>query len=151
MNRTEDVHARQETHAKSQVKHEHVRVKVRLVVTIFGVEGKNGSWEAPSRIRENWRPLLPPVADLIWDITLCSWIEPDFDGVGPSVHDEIPATRAVERVAEGCVGWVWVGEGWVGVREKDTTPRVEVDSRVTIVGHGFSTKQFLLQKLCREL
>ena len=42
---------------------------------------------------------------------LCSWKEPDFDRVGPSVRDEIPAARTVERVAEGCVGWVGVDVG----------------------------------------
>ena len=144
MNRTEDAHARQETHAKSQAKQEYVRLKVRLIVTKFGVKGKDGNWEAPSRIRENWRSLLPPTADHIRDvIKLCSWIEPDFDGVGPSVHDEIPATRAVERVAKG-----WVG--LVGVSEEDTTPCVGV----TIVGQGLSTKHYflVLQKLavCRK-
>ena len=111
-----------------------MRVKVLLVVTIFGVEGEVCGRETPTEIREHRGSLRRPVADHIWDIAL-SWKEPDFDRVGPSVHCEIPATGLVERGAVGRAGRDGVGEN-------DTTPCVEVDRRVAITIHGLSTTNF---------
>jgi len=126
MDRTEDKSGRQDTDAKSQVKHHLVRVKVLLVVTMAGVEGKVCSREAPREIQVHKLSPLCPVTDHLRDITK-SWIEPDLDEVAPFVRDEIPSTRVVER---GAVGFV----GWVGVGEADPAPLVGVDSRVAIGG-----------------
>ncbi len=118
-----------------------MRVKVLLVVTTVGVEGKVRSWEAPSDIRVHGLSSPRPVADHLRDITN-SWIEPDLDGVAPFVHDEVPATRVVKRGAEGCAGWDGVGED-------DAASCVEVGSRVAIGVRGLSTTIFILLEFCR--
>ena len=108
-----------------------MRVKVLVVVTIFGIERKVRSRRAPSEIWIDSLSPLRPVANHIRDRTI-SWKEPDLDRVALSVHDEIPAARLVERGAEGCAGRFGVGED-------DAAPCVKVDSHVAIGGRGLST------------
>jgi hypothetical protein len=131
MNKTKKT--KPETDAKSQVEHHFVCVKVLIVVTIFGVERKVRSGLAPREIRVHLLSPPRPVADHIRDVAI-SWIEPDFDRVAPSIHDEIPATRLVKRGAEGCAGWIGIGED-------DAATCVEVDSRIAIGSRGCSTKK----------
>ena len=99
----------QDTNAKSQVKHDSMRVKVRFVVTKVGVEGEVRIWVAPRGIWLHRPSLWHTVPDHRRD-NRTSRKRPDLDGVAPFVHDEIPTTPKVEREAVGCVRRMGVGE-----------------------------------------
>ena len=114
----------QDTNAKSQVKHDLMRVKVRCVVTKVGVEGEVRIWVAPRGIWFHRQSSWHTVPDRQWD-SQTSRKRPDLDGVASFIHDEKPTAAKVEWEAVGCVAR--------RVGELDSAPFVEFDCGVAII------------------